>query len=463
MIEPPEIRYATTSDGLHIAYQVEGSGSLDLVETGDGTLFSIDATGEQPRWQQWVDRLASFSRIIRFDLRGVGLSDPVGSSEPPTVEQWADDALGVMDSAGVEQAAILGCSMNGLLALLLAASHPERVRALVLVNAYARVLRDHEYPIGYPSDVVEQFVGDLTEPSTDAFTLAESSGDPGVPDASAGDIPYMAPSLASDAAFASWWHRAGHRGASVAASRAVWRVAIGTDLRAALPLINVPTLIVHSARNAFVPVQWGRYLAEHIPNAQIVELDTADHVPWASNADIAGEIEEFLTGTRQLAPSSRMLATVLFTDIVGSTRHATALGDRSWKDLLESHDRAVERQLRRYGGQLVKHTGDGVLAIFDGPARAVQCAGAVREALQQLGLQIRAGLHTGEVERRGDDVSGVAVHLAQRVQGRAEPGEIRVSRTVVDLVAGSDLRFEDKGEHELKGVPGSWRLFAVSG
>jgi len=195
----------------------------------------------------------------------------------------------------------------------------------------------------------------------------------------------------------------------------------------------------------------------------MVELDSADHVPWASNADIAGEIEEFLTGTRQLAPSSRMLATVLFTDIVGSTERASALGDHSWKELLESHDRVVERQLRRYGGHLVKHTGDGILAIFDGPARAVQCAGAIREALRQLGLEIRAGLHTGEVERRGDDVSGVAVHLAQRVQGRAEPGEIRVSRTVVDLVAGSDLGFEDKGEYELKGVQGSWRLFAVSG
>ncbi len=253
-----------------------------------------------------------------------------------------------------------------------------------------------------------------------------------------------------------------HRGASPAASRAVWRVAVGTDLRAALPLITVPTLVVHSTRDAFVPVEWGRYLAEHIPNAQLVELDTADHVPWTSDADFAGEIEEFLTGTRQLAPSSRMLATVLFTDIVGSTEHATTLGDRSWKDLLENHDRAVERQLRRYGGQLVKQTGDGVLAIFDGPARAVQCAGAIREALQQLGVQIRAGLHTGEVERRGEDLSGVAVHLAQRVQGRAEPGEILVSRTVVDLVAGSDLRFEDKGEHELKGVPGSWRLFTVS-
>ncbi len=446
MTEPPKTRYATTSDGLHIAYQVDGSGSLDLVETGDGTLFSIDATVEQPRWQEWADRLASFSRTIRFDLRGVGLSDPLGSSEAPTVEQWASDALAVMDSVGVDQAAILGCAMDGLIALLLAASHPERVRALVLVNAYSRIVQDHDYPIGYPPNVVEQFVGDLTEPESDEVD----------------DLPLMAPSLASDAAFAAWWDRSSHRGASPAASRAVWRAATGTDLRAVLPLDTVPTLILHSNRNAFVPVEHGRYLAEHIAGARLVELDTADHVPWATEADMVGEIEEFLTGTRKLTPSSRMLATVLFTDIVGSTEQASTLGDRSWKDLLEKHDRVVLRQLDRYGGQLVKNTGDGVVAIFDGPARAVQCAGAVREALQQLGLQIRAGLHTGEIERRGEDVAGIAVHLAQRVQGRAAPGEILVSRTVVDLVAGSELRFEDRGEHELKGVPGSWKLFAVT-
>jgi pimeloyl-ACP methyl ester carboxylesterase len=444
--ELPGTRYATTSDGLHIAYQVEGSGPLDLLETGDGTVFSIEGTGEQPRWQHWVDRLASFSRIIRFDLRGVGLSDPIRTSEPPTVEDWALDALAVMDSVGVDQAAVLGCSMNGLLALLLAASHPERVRSLVLVNAYARIVQDHDYPIGYPVHDVEKFVGDLTEPGTDET----------------GDLPLMAPSLASDVAFASWWDRASHRGASPAASQAVWQVATTTDLRAVLSSITAPTLILHSRRNAFVPIGHGRYLAEHIRGARLVELETADHVSWASEADVAGEIEEFLTGTRTLAPSSRMLAAVLFTDIVGSTQHASALGDRSWKDLLENHARAVERQLRRYEGQLVKDTGDGVLALFDSPARAVHCAGAIREAVEPLGLEIRAGLHAGEIERRGEDVSGIAVHLAQRVQGRAGPGEILVSRTVVDLVAGSDLRFADRGEHELKGLSAPWRLFAVT-
>lgn len=242
MDEVPEIRYATTNDALHIAYQVEGSGSLDLLETGDGTLFSIDATSEQPRWQQWVDRLASFSRFIRFDLRGVGLSDPLGSSDPPTVEDWAGDALAVMDTVGVNQAAILGCSMNGLLALLMAASHPERVRALVLVNVYARIVQDHDYPVGFPSHVVEHFIEELTEPGANETD----------------DLPVMAPSLASDAAFASWWDRSSHRGASPAASRAVWRVATGTDLRSVLPLITMPTLIVHSERR--LCPRWSRAL-----------------------------------------------------------------------------------------------------------------------------------------------------------------------------------------------------------
>jgi class 3 adenylate cyclase len=445
--ELPETRYATTSDGLHVAYQVEGSKRFDLIELTNGTLFSVDSTAEQPHWQTYVDRLASFSRLIRFDLRGIGLSDPLGSSDPPTVEQWVSDALAVLDAEAVGQTAVLGISFGGLAALLLAATHPERLRALVLLNAFARLTRSDDYPFGVPSSILERFMESLIEPGV-------ASGD--------GDLALMAPSMVSDAGFATWWLRAGHRGASPSTARAVWR-ASQTDLRSILATLQVPTLVIHARDNQFCRVGHGRYLAEHIPGARYVEIDTVDHVPWASDADFAGEIEEFLTGTRQMAPSDRLLATVLFSDIVGSTEQASTLGDRAWAERLEQHDRAIDRQLARFGGHLVKRTGDGVLAIFDGPARAVHCATAIRDAVLQLGIEVRVGLHTGEIERRGDDVAGIAVHIAQRVQSLARPGEVLVSRTVVDIVVGSDLQFEDRGEHELKGLPGTWRLFAVGG
>jgi class 3 adenylate cyclase len=442
----PEIRYATTTDGLHIGYLVEGSAPLTLIEVANGTLFSVDAAAEQPRWHAYVDRLSSFSRLIRFDLRGIGLSDPLGSSDPPTVEQWAGDALAVLDDRAAEQAAVLGVHFGGLAALLLAATHPERVRALVLVNGFSRLTRSDDYPNGVPASVMERFRESLIEPRS-------ATGD---------DLPVMAPSMMSDASFAAWWRRAGHRGASPSTARAVWRAA-ETDLRPILDGLDVPTLVLHARDNQFCRVENGRFLAQHIAGAHYVELDTADHVPWASNADVAGEIEEFLTGTRQMAPSGRLLATVLFSDIVGSTEQATALGDEAWTARLEQHDRAIDRQLARFGGHLVKRTGDGVLATFAGPARGVQCAVAIRDALRQLGLNVRIGLHTGEIEQRGDDVAGIAVHLAQRVQAKAQPGEVLVSRTVVDLVVGSDLHFMDRGEHELKGLPGLWRVFVVSG
>lgn len=448
MADLPETRYATTTDGLQIAYEVEGSGSLDLIELTNGTLFSVDSTAEQPRWRAYVDRLASFSRLIRFDLRGIGLSDPSGSSDPPTVEQWAKDALAVLDAEEVSHPAVLGVSFGGLAALLLAASHPERIRALVLVNSFACLTRSDDYPSGVPASLLEAFLEALIQP--------------GAGSEDGGDLGLMAPSMFSDAGFATWWRRAGHRGASPATARAVWQ-ASQTDLRSILSTLQVPTLVLHARDNQFCRVGHGRYLAAHIPGARYVEIDSADHVPWASDADFVGMIEEFLTGTRQLVPSDRLLATVLFSDIVGSTKQASALGDRTWGERLEQHDRAIDRQLLRFGGHLVKRTGDGVLATFDSPARAVQCATAIRDAVRQLGLDIRVGLHVGEIERRSDDVAGIAVHLAQRVQSLASPGEVLVSRTVVDLVVGSQLQFEDRGEHELRGMPGAWRLFAVSG
>ena len=446
MAEVPETRYATTTDGLHIAYQVEGSESLSLIELVNGTLFSVDATAEQPRWQAYVDRLASFSRLIRFDLRGIGLSDPLGSSDTPTVEQWATDALAVLRAEEVNKTAVLAATFGGLAALLLAATHPERIHALVLVNSFACLTRSDDNPFGVPASLLDSFEESLIEPGA----------------TSRDDLPLMAPSMVSDAGFAAWWRRAGHRGASPATARAVWHAA-QTDVRPVLASLQVPTLVIHARDNQFCRVDHGRYLAAHIPGARYVEIDTADHVPWASDADFTGEIEEFLTGTRQMAASDRLLATVLFSDIVGSTERASAFGDRVWRERLEQHDRAIDRQLARFGGRLVKRTGDGVLATFDGPARAVQCAVAIRDAVRQLGLDVRVGLHTGEIERHGDDVAGIAVHLAQRVQNLARPGEVLVSRTVVDLVVGSDLRFEDRGDHEVRGMPGLWRLFAVEG
>jgi class 3 adenylate cyclase len=276
------------------------------------------------------------------------------------------------------------------------------------------------------------------------------------------DVPLMAPSLAHDNAFRAWWRRAGHRGAIPAMATAVWRMLLDCDVRALLGDLAVPALVACARDNAYIRAGHGRYLAERIPAARYVELGTADHVPWVCAGDITGEVEEFLTGTRHVPASHRPLAAVLFTDIVGSTERAALLGDRAWTERLDQHDEMAERQIRRFAGRFVKSTGDGTLATFDGPARAIQCALAIRDALHQLGLDIRAGVHIGEIELRADDVAGIAVHIAQRVSSLAGPGDVLVSRTVVDLVAGSDLAFDDRGEHEMKGVPGDWRLFAAT-
>jgi pimeloyl-ACP methyl ester carboxylesterase len=454
VIEPPETQYAKTTDGVHIAYQVRGEGPLDLIEITNGTLFSIDSTGEQPRWQEYVDKLASFSRLMRYDCRGIGLSDPLTSADPPTVEQFAADASAVLDAAQVQQAAMLAVSFGGVAALLLAATHPERTRALVLVNAYACLLRAADYPAGIPAGVYARF--------NQALVSGRASGEaPGEPSGT-DDLPLMVPSLVGDAIFASWWRRAGHRGASPATARRMWG-AVVCDLRPVLEAINVPTLVMHSRDDRFVRVGHGRYLADHIRGAHYVELPGADHVPWAADADVTGEIEEFLTGFRHAPETDRVLATVLFTDIVGSTERAAQLGDRGWRDLLDAHDGVVRRQLERFRAREVNTVGDGFLVTFDGPGRAIQCACAIRDAVRALAIEVRAGLHTGEIEVRGDDVAGMAVHIGARVAAVAGAGEVLVSSTVKDLVAGSRIEFEDRGDHQLKGVPGTWKLFSVTG
>ena len=450
IVAAPEVRYAKTPDGAHLASVVLGSGAVDLVEVGNGTNMSIEAAYDEPRWESYLAALGSFARLIRFDPRGIGLSDPLGTSGA-TIEQYANDTLAVMEAAGSREAALLAAGHSGPVAIYLATTQPARVRALILINTYARVVQGDDYPHGIPLDRYNVFVESLIDPAPVAG--AEETD----------DLPLMAPSRLGDPAFKSWWRQTGHRGASPATALAMFVLARDSDVRELLPEIQVPTLVVHARGNKFVRAEFGRYLADHIPKATYVEMSSADHVPWSDDTDLVGDIEEFLTGTRHAALGNRRLATVLFTDIVGSTEAARGLGDQAWRDRLDRHDLLTERQLSRFGGRLVKTTGDGVLATFDGPAAAIRCAQAIADAVSQIGIDIRCGIHVGEVEQRDDDIAGIAVHTAQRICSTARPGEILVSRVVGDLVAGSGIEFDDQGERELKGVPGAWRLFAVRG
>jgi class 3 adenylate cyclase len=450
MSEAIETHYAPTLDGACIAYQVLGDGPLDLLEPAGGSYVSIDMRDDEPRWWHFERRLASFSRLIRFDPRGVGLSDPLSRAAPLSIEDLVSDAEAVLDAAGSERAAVLGQGRGGLVSILLSATKPERVQALVLGHAFARLTWAPDYPEGVPAQVLDDFVNGVLR--VDGRTEPID------------DVALLLPSLANDDGFRRWWQRAGRAGASPAVARAHYEIGMNSDLRPVLDAITVPTLVVHRAGNRYYPVSLGRYLGEHIAGARYVEFDGADSFLWAGNADeVLDEIEEFLTGAVGRDEPDRVLATVMFTDIVGSTARAVEMGDRDWRGLLDTHDRLVRRQLERSRGREIKTTGDGFLATFDGPARAIRCALAIRDAAQQIGIEVRAGLHTGEIEQRGDDVAGIAVHLAQRVSAVARPSEVLVSRTVTDLVAGSGINFEDRGEHELKGVPGNWKLYAVVG
>lgn len=450
MTDEVPTRYARTAAGHHLAYQVLGEGPPDLLII-QSSFVPVDAIDEEPRAARFHRRLASFSRVVRFDLRGMGLSDPVSPDDLPSVDEWLEDAVAVLDAVGVEQAAVLSPGAGSAIGLLLAAAHPERVRALIVVNGSARVLPAEGYDVGVPELMLK----------------ASQSIDPGPGDdpaevAAAADL--INPSVAHDPAFRAWWDRSGRRGAGPAMALAVNQAIFDADVRRVLPLITVPTLIVHRTGERLLGVAHGRFLAEHIPGATFVELPGDDSLYFLGDAGaVLGEIEEFLTGTRRGDGPDRQLTTVLFTDIVGSTELLATIGEQRWRDLLDHHEAAVRKQLGRFGGRQVKTTGDGVLATFDGPSRAVLCATAVRDACQELGLELRAGVHTGEVEVRGDDIGGMSVHIGARVAALAGPGEILVSRTVADVLIGSGLALADRGEHELKGVPGRWRLFAATG
>ena len=433
--------------GSEVAYQVLGEGARDLVYSA-GVGGHVDLQWDEPLFAAALRRLASFSRLILFDRRGTGASDPVPMDAIPTWEEWTQDLLGVLDAAGSERAAIFGNADAGPVSLLFAATHPERTSALVLGNTSARYLIDGDYPIGASKDSAEDLATYLHESwgTEDLAKAALSSGD--------ADPEYVR--LMTRRMRASLTPRA--------ASDLSRYIFFSVDVRNVLPLVRVPTLVLHSAGLAFVPIEHGRYVAAHVPGARFVEVPGADlSLIRERGDDVLDEVEEFLTGVRRVADLDRALATVLFTDIVASTERAVEAGDSRWRRLLDRHDQVAGHHVHQFGGRLVKSTGDGILATFDGPARAIRCAAALREALRPLGMEIRAGVHAGEVERRGDDIGGIAVHIAARVLGEAGPAEIVVSRTIVDLVAGSGLEFRDRGDHELKGVPGAWGLFVVEG
>lgn len=439
-MDAPKTRYAKSGD-LHIAYQVLGDGPFDLVFV-PGFVSHLEFEWEEPQFARFFQRLASFSRLIRFDKQGTGLSDrPPGLA---TLEQRMDDVRAVMDAVGSEKAALFGVSEGGPMSLLFAATYPERTSALVLYGSYARRAWASDHPFGYTEQELQRVLEALER---------DWGGPTGTE--------IWAPSRLGDEGFGRWRANYLRLAASPGAALAIMRMNMEIDVRHILPSIRLPTLIVHRTGDRNIRVDQARFMADHIPGARLVELSGIDHTFYVDPDPIVDEVEEFLTGVRHGAEPDRVLATVLFTDIVGSTEKAAELGDRRWRDLLANYHSMVRREISRFRGREIDTAGDGFLATFDGPARAVHCASAVSDGVRPLGVQVRAGLHTGECEVMGEKLGGIAVHIGARIAALAKPGEVLVSSTVKDLVAGSGLRFEDCGLHALKGVPGEWRLFAV--
>ena len=440
----PKTRFTRSGD-LHIAYQVLGEGPLDLVYV-PGWISHVELAWEEPTVARFLRRLASFSRLIMFDKRGTGLSDRVPNDKLPSLEERIDDLRAVMDAVGSKRAAMFGFSEGGNLSATFAATYPERTTALVMFGTFAKRIWSPDYPWAPKStDREEQYE-----------RVAREWGE-------LIDVTDYVPSKAHDELFlrrlATYFRRSASPGAAVALLRMNTQI----DIRHLLPSIHVPTLILHRKGDHDASVEEGRWIASQIPNVRFVELAGEDHLPWVGDADaVLDEVQEFLTGTRSSEESNRVLATVLFTDIVASTEHAARLGDRRWREMLDAHHTLARKALERFRGREVKTVGDAFIATFDGPARAMRCACAIRNAVAQLGIQIRAGIHTGEIELHGQDIAGIAVHIAARVIAAAGPGEVLVSSTVKDLSAGSGITFVDRGSQALKGVPHEWRLFEVA-
>jgi class 3 adenylate cyclase/alpha-beta hydrolase superfamily lysophospholipase len=440
----PETRYARADDGVYLAYQAFGDGEQWFV--GAPPIFSnVEAIWEHPEPARFLRSMASFSRFVHFDKRGQGMSDRVAAV--PTLEQRAADMRAVMDAAGVDRAVVGGISEGGSAAAMVAATYPERVTGLALFGSFARLLAAPDHPIGFDP----AFLDVANESWVERWGTPETL-----------TVPLVAPGRQGDLRFLEFINRFERQSSTPGGLRDQLAWVRDIDIRSILPVISAPTLVMHRAGDRLIPVAHGRHLAERIPGARYLELPGDEHVPYFGDSDeVLAELEELVTGRRGAGRADRVLATVVFTDIVSSTEQASAMGDRSWHDLLDRHDAMAKRLVERHGGRVVKATGDGLLATFDGPARGIRCAVELVHAAEQLHLSLRAGAHTGEVEVRGDDVAGIAVHIGSRVAGCAQGGEVLVSRTVRDLVTGSGIAFEDRGEHELKGVPDRWQLFRV--
>jgi class 3 adenylate cyclase/pimeloyl-ACP methyl ester carboxylesterase len=438
-----EIRYARSGD-LYIAFRTLGTGPVDLVVVQQW-FSNVEMERDVLPLARFNDRLASFGRVVLFDKRGVGLSDPVSATAFPPIEEWMDDLRAVMDAVGSERAALIANMAGGFMASVFAATHPDRTSALVLVDAFPTIRRREDYPWGLSSDRLAAQLRAI-ETGWGQGTI----------------LGLFAPELTEDVSLRASWGRYERNSVSPGTALAMVPMMAEIDIRPVLPAIGVPTLVIARDDGPISPEN-GRYLAEHIGGATYVSLPGRNNLIWSGDQEaIIGEIQRFITGTRPAPEAERVLATIMFTDIVGSTDLAAAIGDARWRDLLAEHNRIVRDQLERFRGQEVKTTGDGFLAMFDGPARAIRCGVAISAAVRSLDISVRAGIHTGEIEVADEDLGGIAVHIGARVSAQAGPDEVLVSSTVKDLVVGSGITFVDRGVHALKGVPGEWRLFAVA-
>jgi class 3 adenylate cyclase len=437
------IRYARSGD-LYIAYRTIGTGPIDLVVVQQW-FSNVEVERDVAPLARFDDRLASFGRVILFDKRGVGLSDPVPTTAFPPIEEWMDDLRAVMDAVGSERAAIVASMAGGFMASVFAATHPDRTTALVFVDAFPRLVSTTDYPWGLGPDGIASQVRAIERGWGEGTMLA-----------------LFAPELLDDVALRASWGRYERLSVSPGAAIAMVRMMAEIDIRPVLSAIRVPTLAIAREQGA-VASEHGRYLADHIPGARYVGLPGRNSLLWSGDQEaVIAEIQEFITGVRPAPEPERVLATILFTDIVGSTDRAAAVGDARWRDLLAEHNRIVREQLDRFRGREVKTTGDGFLAVFDGPARAIRCGVAISAEVRAIDIGVRAGIHTGEVEVTDHDLGGIAVHIGSRVAAKADADEVLVSSTVKDLVVGSGIAFEERGPHTLKGVPGQWQLFAVA-